>query len=108
MSTFRALEQARKMSNRARRLRSGRLSRPDRKRRARFDILRACSNALNVLIARPFGATLDRNPVLWREWQRKRPSRWMALVWAVYVFLGLVFCGMSLYVNLPNTPRNEL
>jgi ABC-type transport system involved in multi-copper enzyme maturation permease subunit len=83
-------------------------SRPDRKRRARFDILRACSNALNVLIARPFGATLDRNPVLWREWQRKRPSRWMALVWAVYVFLGLVFCGMSLYVNLPNTPSNEL
>jgi ABC-type transport system involved in multi-copper enzyme maturation permease subunit len=28
---------------------------------------------------------LDRNPVVWREWHRQRPSRWVRLVWAVYV-----------------------
>src|SRR5439155_18209195 len=27
---------------------------------------------------------LDPNPVLWREWHRQRPSRWVRLVWLVY------------------------
>jgi ABC-type transport system involved in multi-copper enzyme maturation permease subunit len=82
-------------------------SRPDRKRR-RTDIIRPIYDALNLLIARPFGATLDRNPVLWREWQRKRPSRWMALVWAVYVFLAVAFTALAIAVSLPGSPRNEL
>jgi ABC-2 family transporter protein len=39
-------------------------------------------------------ASLDRNPVLWRECQRRRPSRWGLAVWGVYVLL----CGgFSLY-----------
>ena len=33
--------------------------------------------------------SLDRNPVLWRECQRKRMSAWTLLVWGVYVLL----CG---------------
>ena len=38
--------------------------------------------------------SLDRNPVLWRECQRKRPSRWNVAVWGIYVLL----CGgFSLY-----------
>jgi ABC-type transport system involved in multi-copper enzyme maturation permease subunit len=31
------------------------------------------------------GPRLDRNPVLWREWHRQRPSRWVRLVWCVYI-----------------------
>ena len=37
-------------------------------------------------VARP---SLDRNPVLWRECRRKRPSRWSLAVWGTYVLL----CG---------------
>ena len=38
--------------------------------------------------------SLDRNPVLWRECQRKRPSRWDLVLWGIYVLL----CGgFSLY-----------
>ena len=33
--------------------------------------------------------SLDRNPVLWRECQRRRPSRWGLAVWGIYVLL----CG---------------
>ena len=43
------------------------------------------------IVPRP---SLDRNPVLWRECQRKRPSRWDLVVWGTYVLL----CGgFSLY-----------
>ncbi|RUL84319.1 ABC transporter permease [Tautonia sociabilis] len=37
--------------------------------------------------------SLDRNPVLWRECQRKRPSRWTLAIWGIYV---LVCGGFSL------------
>lgn len=30
------------------------------------------------------GPSLDGNPVLWREWHRKRPSRWSLLAWFLY------------------------
>jgi ABC-type transport system involved in multi-copper enzyme maturation permease subunit len=30
------------------------------------------------------GPTLDDNPVLWREWHRKRPSHWTGRFWAAY------------------------
>ena len=40
------------------------------------------------------GPSLDRNPVLWRECQRRRPSRWGLMLWGTYVLL----CGgFSLY-----------
>ncbi len=35
--------------------------------------------------------SLDRNPVLWREWHRSRPSHWAAVIGAIYVVLSLVF-----------------
>jgi ABC-type transport system involved in multi-copper enzyme maturation permease subunit len=38
--------------------------------------------------------SLDRNPVLWRECQRKRLSRWNLVVWGIYV---LICGGCSLY-----------
>jgi ABC-type transport system involved in multi-copper enzyme maturation permease subunit len=41
------------------------------------------------------GPSLDRNPVLWREWHRKRPSRWTGRFWTAY---GIVSILASIYV----------
>jgi ABC-type transport system involved in multi-copper enzyme maturation permease subunit len=30
------------------------------------------------------GPALDRNPVLWREWHRRRPAGWLGLIWALF------------------------
>ncbi len=41
------------------------------------------------------GPSLDGNPVLWREWHRQRPSRWVRGVWYLYGFLALsasIYC----------------
>jgi ABC-type transport system involved in multi-copper enzyme maturation permease subunit len=40
------------------------------------------------------GPSLDRNPVLWRECQRKWSSRWGLVLWGIY---ALVCGGFSLY-----------
>lgn len=39
------------------------------------------------------GPSLDHNPVLWREWHRQRPSRWVRFVWGIY---GLLAGGATL------------
>lgn len=45
---------------------------------------------LGLLVRRAWpGPSLDRNPVLWRECRRRRPSRWSLAVWGIYVLL----CG---------------
>ncbi|AMV37876.1 ABC transporter permease [Planctomyces sp. SH-PL62] len=45
---------------------------------------------LGLLVRRVWpGPSLDRNPVLWRECRRRRPSRWSLAVWGIYVLL----CG---------------
>jgi ABC-type transport system involved in multi-copper enzyme maturation permease subunit len=41
------------------------------------------------------GPSLDANPVLWREWHRKRPSRWTGRFWMAY---GIASTLASLYV----------
>jgi ABC-type transport system involved in multi-copper enzyme maturation permease subunit len=41
------------------------------------------------------GPPLDGNPVLWREWHRKRPSPWTGRFWTVYAILSTL---ASLYV----------
>ena len=38
--------------------------------------------------------SLDGNPVLWREWHRRRPSRWSVAVWGLF---GLLSSGFSLW-----------
>ncbi|WP_165225424.1 ABC transporter permease [Aquisphaera insulae] len=38
--------------------------------------------------------SLDGNPVLWREWHRRRPSRWSIAVWGLF---GLLAVGFSLW-----------
>ena len=39
------------------------------------------------------GPSLDGNPVLWREWHRNRPSRWMRIIWTIYVVTTVVGVG---------------
>jgi hypothetical protein len=39
------------------------------------------------------GPLLDANPVLWREWHRRRPSLWARAVWSLY---GAMTIGLSL------------
>ena len=41
------------------------------------------------------GPPLDSNPVLWREWHRKRPSRWTGRFWTAYAVVSTL---ASLYV----------
>jgi ABC-type transport system involved in multi-copper enzyme maturation permease subunit len=38
------------------------------------------------------GPSLDGNPVLWREWRRKRPSLWARVIWSIYSVLAIVCC----------------
>jgi ABC-type transport system involved in multi-copper enzyme maturation permease subunit len=41
---------------------------------------------------------LDGNPVLWREWHRKRPTRWTGRFWGVYtVVSSLASLGVILF-----------
>jgi len=40
--------------------------------------------------------SLDGNPVVWREWHRSRPSRWMMLVTFVYAGLSLLFSVVTI------------
>jgi ABC-type transport system involved in multi-copper enzyme maturation permease subunit len=35
------------------------------------------------------GPGLDGNPVLWREWHRRRPSGWARIIWGAYLILVL-------------------
>jgi ABC-type transport system involved in multi-copper enzyme maturation permease subunit len=43
------------------------------------------------------GPTLDRNPLLWYEWHRKRPSRWTRAVWLVYTAFAVGGAVLVLY-----------
>lgn len=40
--------------------------------------------------------TLDQNPVLWREWHRRRASGWTALVWLVYGLIATAASAIAL------------
>jgi len=40
--------------------------------------------------------SLDANPVLWREWSRMRPSRWMRVTWAAYAACALGGTALAL------------
>jgi ABC-type transport system involved in multi-copper enzyme maturation permease subunit len=39
-------------------------------------------------------SSLDGNPVLWREWHRRRPSRWSVIVWGLF---GVLSGGFGLW-----------
>jgi ABC-type transport system involved in multi-copper enzyme maturation permease subunit len=54
------------------------------------------------------GPSLDFNPVLWREWQRRRPSRWLRLVWLTYGLVAAFFTLFTLAQSFGTTPRSPL
>jgi ABC-type transport system involved in multi-copper enzyme maturation permease subunit len=60
-----------------------------------------------------FSPSLNANPVLWREWHRKRPSRWMLLIWLVYAVLGggwiaLALVNDAVQVRRGGGPHDEM
>jgi ABC-type transport system involved in multi-copper enzyme maturation permease subunit len=63
--------------------------------RARVRARRAAARPLRL----PFTPTLDGNPVLWREWHRRRPSWWMWAAWVVYVVAAVVFSGLAVIMG---------
>ena len=50
------------------------------------------------------GPPLDRNPVLWREWHRGRPSRWSRWVWVGYDAVALLGGGGLVAAGLAGWP----
>jgi ABC-type transport system involved in multi-copper enzyme maturation permease subunit len=59
------------------------------------------------LLRRPRWLTprLDRNPVLWREWHRHRPSRWVRFVWAVYILGAVTGTTLVIYMEVGRNNR---
>jgi ABC-type transport system involved in multi-copper enzyme maturation permease subunit len=54
------------------------------------------------------GPSLDENPVLWREWQRRQPSRWIRLVWYIYMGVGGIFALYAMWLSLFNRGMNGI
>jgi ABC-type transport system involved in multi-copper enzyme maturation permease subunit len=55
-----------------------------------------------------FGPSLDGNPVLWREWHRKRPSRWVWFVWICYALGAVIFTAIVIFLSLdPRGSRGD-
>ena len=50
--------------------------------------------------ARRFNPTLDKDPVLWREWHRARPSRWARAVWWFYYAMAATFSLLAIERSL--------
>jgi ABC-type transport system involved in multi-copper enzyme maturation permease subunit len=48
--------------------------------------------------------SLDGNPILWREWHRRQPSRWIRGVWIVYGLAGGGFGLMAFLQSVLNAP----
>ncbi len=46
------------------------------------------------------GPSLDRNPVLWREWHRTQPSRLMRIIWVIYIFSSIASVGIGIHEAL--------
>jgi ABC-type transport system involved in multi-copper enzyme maturation permease subunit len=53
------------------------------------------------------GPTLDGNPVLWREWHRQRPSRWVRVVGTIYYAVSGLFCALASYTLWNNGSSGE-
>jgi ABC-type Na+ efflux pump permease subunit len=44
------------------------------------------------------GPSLNFNPVLWREWHRSKPSRFLRAVWFLYTALGVLWVVLSVRI----------
>jgi hypothetical protein len=76
----------------AARLRAAAAREPDRPRR--WDGLRLFGRGLP-------GASLDANPVLWREWHARRPTRWVLALWAAYAALAVACTAAAAALSRP-------
>ncbi len=54
------------------------------------------------------GPSLDGNPVLWREWQRFRPSRFLRVAWFLYSGLGVIWMVVALKSTSMTRVQSEL
>jgi ABC-type transport system involved in multi-copper enzyme maturation permease subunit len=54
------------------------------------------------------GPSLDGNPVLWREWHRRLPSRWARVAWLTYGGLALLFSLMAALGSLASSGPTPL
>jgi ABC-type transport system involved in multi-copper enzyme maturation permease subunit len=54
------------------------------------------------------GPSLDGNPVLWREWHRRRPSRGLRVVWTIYALVALFFTLFAVQQSLGPAGRGAL
>jgi ABC-type transport system involved in multi-copper enzyme maturation permease subunit len=70
------------------RLRAAALSAPGRPRRPSWPARLAASWP---------GANLDSNPVFWRECRLQQPSRWVRLLWGLYVAGAVLFTALAVY-----------
>jgi ABC-type transport system involved in multi-copper enzyme maturation permease subunit len=51
------------------------------------------------------GPSVDKDPVLWREWRRGRPSRLAMIVWGIFIALSIagVIDGIVTFADNPRT-----
>jgi ABC-type transport system involved in multi-copper enzyme maturation permease subunit len=54
------------------------------------------------------GPSLDANPVLWREWHRRLPSRWARVAWLTYGALALLFSVLAACSAVTGAGRSQL
>jgi ABC-type transport system involved in multi-copper enzyme maturation permease subunit len=78
------------------RLRAAAAREPDRARRW-FDLRFLSSWGLP-------GPSLDGNPVLWREWHARRPTRWVLILWALYAALAVGCTATTAWLTASGTP----
>lgn len=68
--------------------------------RLRPVLLRQASRSHKAKAARASwlpGPSLDRDPILWREWQRRRPSAWSRAIWWLYAVVATIFSIVALF-----------
>jgi ABC-type transport system involved in multi-copper enzyme maturation permease subunit len=54
------------------------------------------------------GPSLDGNPVLWREWQRFRPSRFLRVAWFLFTAFGLIGAVAALKSTAATRMQDEM
>jgi ABC-type transport system involved in multi-copper enzyme maturation permease subunit len=45
------------------------------------------------------GPSLNGNPVMWREWRRRRPSTWARIIWLTYAILAIGFSVLAILLG---------
>ncbi len=58
-------------------------------------------------LVRRFSPSLDRNPVLWREWHRMKPSWWSRIIWYVYAAFSLAATLFTVFLLLVDMSRSS-